>query len=141
LSHAYETSPVGDIKQAVFWNMAAAVETHEKPERVRLWLATLEKRAGRKRNKKKFGPRTLDVDLVAWKNLVQKSKTFSLPHPDIASKAFVLFPLLEISPTWTDPETRKPIIELAASFKDKTQKIRQLPLETFVAFPPQIIRT
>jgi len=140
LSHVYETSPVGDSKQTAFWNMAAAVSTHEKPEKIRLWLTTLEKKAGRKKNAINFGPRTLDVDLIAWKDLVQKSKTFQLPHSDIAVKAFVLFPLLEINPTWVHPETKKPIIELAASFKDKTQKIRQLRAETFSAFPPKPIR-
>jgi dihydroneopterin aldolase/2-amino-4-hydroxy-6-hydroxymethyldihydropteridine diphosphokinase len=140
VSHVYETSPVGYSNQTNFWNMAVAVFGYEKPEEMRLWLANLEKKAGRKKNKKSFGPRILDVDLITWKNLVRKSKTFCLPHPDIATKAFVLFPLLEISPTWVHPETQKPIIELAASFKDKAQKIRQLPAETFPAFPPKPIR-
>jgi dihydroneopterin aldolase/2-amino-4-hydroxy-6-hydroxymethyldihydropteridine diphosphokinase len=140
LSHVYETSPVGDSKQTAFWNMAAAVSTHEKPVMIRRWLAALEKKAGRKKNTKNFGPRTLDVDLIVWKDLVQKSKTFQLPHSDIAVKAFVLFPLLEINPTWVHPETKKPIIELAASLKDKTQKIRRLPTETFSAFLPKPIR-
>jgi dihydroneopterin aldolase/2-amino-4-hydroxy-6-hydroxymethyldihydropteridine diphosphokinase len=140
LSHVYETSPVGDPHQTTFWNMTAAVSANEKPEKIRLWLANLEKKAGRKKNTKNFGPRTLDVDLIIWKALVQKLKTFCLPHPDITSKAFVLFPLLEISPTWIHPETQKSIIELAALFEDKTQKIRQLPAETFAAFPPKLIR-
>jgi dihydroneopterin aldolase/2-amino-4-hydroxy-6-hydroxymethyldihydropteridine diphosphokinase len=140
LSHVYETSPVGDSHQTAFWNMTAAVSTDEKPEKIRLWLTSLEKKTGRKKNTKNFGPRTLDVDLIIWKDLVQKSKNFYLPHPDIASKAFVLFPLLEISSTWVHPETQKPIIELAALFKDKTQKIRQLPAETFPNFPPRTIK-
>ncbi len=140
LSHVYETSPVGDSHQMAFWNMTVAVSTNEKPEKIRLWLADLEKKAGRKKNKKNFGPRTLDVDLIIWKNLIQKSKDFYLPHPDVISKAFVLFPFLEINPTWTHPETKKSIIELAALFKDKTQKIKQLPAETFAAFPPKPIR-
>jgi len=140
LSHAYETSPVGYPGQAPFWNMAAAISTDEHPEKIRVWLAFLEKKTGRKKDQKNFGPRTLDVDLIAWKNTVHKSKTFRLPHPDIATKAFVLFPLLEISPTWTHPETQKSIIELAASFKDKTQKIKQLPVQTFAGFPPRVVR-
>jgi 2-amino-4-hydroxy-6-hydroxymethyldihydropteridine diphosphokinase len=139
LSHVYETSPVGYSNQKAFWNMTVAVSTDEKPEKIRFWLAGLEKKAGRKKNKKNFGPRTLDVDLIAWKKLVRKSKNFHLPHPDITSKAFVLFPLLEINPTWIHPENQKPIIELGASFKDKTQKIRQLSAEIFTAFPPKPI--
>jgi dihydroneopterin aldolase/2-amino-4-hydroxy-6-hydroxymethyldihydropteridine diphosphokinase len=139
LSHVYETSPVGYSKQPAFWNMATAVATQEKPEEIRLWLATLEKKTGRKKTQKIFGPRTLDVDLIAWKNLVQKTKMFHLPHPDIATKAFVLFPLLEMAPSWIEPKTQTPLIELAASFKDKSQKIKQLPAKTFNNFPPTSI--
>ena len=139
LSHVYETSPVGNIQQDPYWNMAVAIATFEKPEKIRLWLSSLEKKAGRVKNKKNHSPRTLDVDLIAWKNLVKKSKDFSLPHPDVVSKAFVLFPLLEICPSWKHPETNISIIELAASFKDKNQKLKQLPAETFSAFYPQAI--
>ena len=140
LSHVYETSPVGYTQQAAFWNMVIAIPTHEKPEKIRLWLAALEKKAGRKKVKKHFGPRALDVDLIIWKDLTQKSKNFQLPHPDIAARAFVLFPLLEINPAWICPESQKSIVELAASFCDKTQKIKQLPTETFPSFLPQVVR-
>jgi 2-amino-4-hydroxy-6-hydroxymethyldihydropteridine diphosphokinase len=139
LSHAYETSPVGYSKQAAFWNMAVAVSTQEKPEKIRTWLAALEKKTGRKKNQKTFGPRTLDVDLIVWKSMVKRSKTFSLPHSDITTKAFVLFPLLEMAPGWKHSETQTPIIELAATFKDKTQKIKQLPGNIFIGFPPRTI--
>jgi len=140
LSHAYLTSPVGHSKQSPFWNMAAAISTKETPEKIRAWLAALEKRAGRVKKGKSFGPRTLDVDLIVWKELVERSKNFELPHPDIASKAFVLFPLLEVAPQWTSPLSGKPIVELAAEFKDKTQTIGQLPADTFPDFPPRTLR-
>jgi dihydroneopterin aldolase/2-amino-4-hydroxy-6-hydroxymethyldihydropteridine diphosphokinase len=139
LSHVYETSPVDYSQQPAFWNMAAAIATQDKPEEIRLWLAALEKKAGRKKTQKTFGPRTLDVDLIAWKNLVQKTKTFHLPHPDITTKAFVLFPLLEMAPSWIEPQTKTPLIELAAAFKDKSQKIKQLPAGTFSRFAPETI--
>lgn len=139
LSHAYETSPVGYSKQPAFWNMAAAIATQDSPEKIRLWLAALEKKAGRKKTQKTFGPRTLDVDLIAWKNLVQKTKNFHLPHPDITTKAFVLFPLLEMAPSWIEPKTQTPLMELAAAFKDKSQKIKQLPAGTFSQFKPENI--
>jgi 7,8-dihydro-6-hydroxymethylpterin-pyrophosphokinase len=131
---------VGYSKQSPFWNMAAAIATDETPEKIRTWLAALEKKAGRIKKGKNFGPRTLDVDLIVWKDLVESSKNFELPHTDIASKAFVLFPMLEIAPQWTSPLSGKPIVELAAEFKDKTQIIGQLPADTFMDFPPHSIR-
>lgn len=140
LSHAYLTSPVGYSKQPAFWNMAAAIATDETPEKIRTWLSALEKKAGRTKKGKTFGPRTLDVDLIVWKNLVEDSKDIQLPHPDIASKAFVLFPLLEMAPHWVDPGSGKPIIELAAEFKGKDQTIQRLPTDVFTDFPPYSVR-
>jgi len=140
ISHVYETSPVGYTKQSPFWNMVIAATTDERPESIRKWAAALERKAGRVKQGKTFGPRTLDVDLILWKNMVQKSRNHVLPHPDIETKAFVLFPLLEISPNLVHPESHKTLIEIAAGFKDHSQKIRQLPADTFTDFPPQAVR-
>ena len=139
LSHVYETSPVGYAKQAPFWNLALAMKDPRSPETLRKWIAGLEKKAGRRHGSNAFGPRTLDVDLLLWGDQSKKYKDFSLPHPDIASKAFVLFPLLEICPNLVHPALGKPLVELAAGFKDPSQKIRQLPADTFTDFPPQIL--
>jgi dihydroneopterin aldolase/2-amino-4-hydroxy-6-hydroxymethyldihydropteridine diphosphokinase len=132
VSHVYETSPVGGKKnQPFFWNMVAAVATDEKPQAIRRWIDQLERTEGRFRTKNRYVSRTLDVDLILWKNRVLKGKGFILPHPDISQKAFVLFPLLEISPNLVLPGIEIPLIELAQSFNDSSQLIRQLPM-TFV---------
>jgi len=129
LSHAYETSPVGGGKdQPYFWNMVAAVDTDETVGQLRKWTASLEKKEGRVRTRDRFGSRTLDVDLVL------SEKGITLPHPDIATKAFVLFPLLEVAPRLVLPGSGKPLMELAQQFSDKRQTIRQLrnlPPSTF----------
>jgi 2-amino-4-hydroxy-6-hydroxymethyldihydropteridine diphosphokinase len=127
LSHVYETSPIGGKKgQPFFWNMAAEIGAVEGPGRIRQWAGVLEKAEGRTRTKDPYAPRTLDVDLLLWGDLSVRSKTFELPHPDIRTKAFVLFPLLEIAPKLVMPGTREPLIELAHSFSDKKQSIRRL---------------
>lgn len=135
LSHIYETSPVGGRKgQPNFWNLVAAVDTDETVEQIRRWIGLLEKKQGRVRTKDRYGSRTLDVDLILWKDLVLAEKDLTLPHPDIAAKAFVLFPLLEVAPGLTLPGSGKPLMELAQEFSDKGQKIRQLrnlPPSTF----------
>jgi len=127
VSRVYETSPVrGRKNQNPFWNMAVVVDTDEKPEAIRRWISGLEKKEGRVRTQNRYRSRTLDVDLILWKNLVVKGRDFSLPHPDIQTKAFVLFPLLEIAPRLRLPDLGKPLMELAHGFKDKSQSIRQL---------------
>ncbi len=139
-SHVYKTSPVGKIQQPSFWNMVAAIRTNANPEQIRKWAHLLEKTTGRVKNKKTNDPRTLDLDLIIWKNSVKKSKAFSLPHPDIEKKAFVLFPLLEIHTGWIHPITKKSLIEIAAEFKDRHQKIKQLPSHTFPDFTPKTLK-
>ena len=134
-SHVYETSPVGGKKgQPHFWNMVVAIETGETPLAIRRWINRLEKKQGRVKNQRRYLARTLDVDLILWKDQAVKGRGFVLPHPDIWTKAFVLFPLLEISPQMVLPGTQKPLIEIAHGFKDKRQKIHQLrnlPPSTF----------
>ncbi len=127
VSHVYETSPVGGKKgQPFFWNMVVGVDASEEPGAIRRWIGKLEKKEGRRRTKDRYGSRTLDVDLILWKDWVADSKAFTLPHPDIQTKAFVLFPLLEIAPTLSLPGIERPLIELAHSFKDKSQSLRRL---------------
>lgn len=137
LSHVYETSPVGYVRQPSFWNLVAAIETEDRPEPLRKWIDSLEKRHGRTRSPNANGPRTLDVDLILWKDLVQKYRRFSLPHPDIETKAFVFFPLLEVQPNLIHPQKRKALVEMAASFEVGAQKIKQLTGGTFPEFPPK----
>lgn len=139
LSHLYETSPVGGKKgQAPFLNLVASVDTEMDPISIRRWIAAVERKNGRKRTKDRNGSRTLDIDLVLWKNASGDFGDFTLPHPDIVQKAFVLFPLLEIAPDLWVPGLERPLIELAHAFKAKDQKIRQirnLPPSTFKTWP------
>jgi dihydroneopterin aldolase / 2-amino-4-hydroxy-6-hydroxymethyldihydropteridine diphosphokinase len=138
-SHIYETSPVGYPRQKPFWNLVVVVEARESPKKIRKWVEVFEKKAGRIPIRNPLGPRPIDIDLILWGNQVKKYKKFTLPHTDIETKAFVLFPLLEINPNFVHPFLKKPIIELAAKFKDSSQKIRQLLSTTFPDFQPKKI--
>jgi dihydroneopterin aldolase / 2-amino-4-hydroxy-6-hydroxymethyldihydropteridine diphosphokinase len=135
VSHVYETSPVNLKKQPVFWNMAAAVETNDPPLKIKNWLKNLEKGGGRVRQGNPNGPRTLDVDLILWNEALITNQNFSIPHPDIAQKAFVLFPLTEIFPGLKHPKLNLSYLEMAAQFDDSKQKIKMLPTESLPAFP------
>jgi len=135
ISHVYETSPVNLKKQPAFWNMVAAVETNDAPAKIKKWLTGLEKKSGRVRKGNPNGPRTLDVDLILWNESLVTNPKFSIPHPDIAQKAFVLFPLTEIFPSQKHPKLNLSYLEMAARFNDSNQKIRMLPIESLPAFP------
>jgi dihydroneopterin aldolase / 2-amino-4-hydroxy-6-hydroxymethyldihydropteridine diphosphokinase len=136
-SHIYETSPVGYTLQKPFWNLVVAMEARESPNKVRKWIELQEKKAGRVPIHNPFGPRPMDIDLILWGNQVKQYSEFALPHPDIETKAFVLFPLLEINPNFMHPLLKKPLIELAAKFNDSSQKIRQLASGIFPDFQPK----
>jgi 2-amino-4-hydroxy-6-hydroxymethyldihydropteridine diphosphokinase len=128
VSGIYETSPVrGGKKQSLFWNLAVAVDTDEPPQKIRRWIVGLEKKEGRVRTKNPHAPRTLDVDLLLWKEKTVRAQSYRLPHPDIALRAHVLFPLLEIAPGLIVPGFRKSLVELAADFKRKPGIFRRVP--------------
>jgi 2-amino-4-hydroxy-6-hydroxymethyldihydropteridine diphosphokinase len=130
VSSVYETSPVkGGKKQPLFLNMAVAVETNETPQKIRRWIAWVEKTEGRERAKDPHAPRTLDVDLLIWKQKIARAKTYRLPHADIATKAHVLFPLLEIAPGLVVPGFKKALVELAVDFKRKPGIFRRLNID------------
>ena len=134
VSSWYETSPVGSRAQTPFWNLVVGVDTPEKPDALRRWARQAEQQEGRLRLKDRNSPRTLDVDLIDWggeienslKTKAQNKSSKILPHPDIAAKAYVLFPFLEIAPRWVHPLTRQTLVELAAEFQDKSQHIRRI---------------
>ncbi len=138
ISHVYRTKPVGYVKQPYFWNMVVAGrKSNEDPEVIRRWILRLEEQNKRRKSHKTFGPRTVDIDLILFGDSVINNKSFSIPHPDIEKKAFVLFPLLEICPNLIHPKNGKSMIEISAAFKSGTQRINRLPPETFKSFQPR----
>jgi 2-amino-4-hydroxy-6-hydroxymethyldihydropteridine diphosphokinase len=86
-----------------YLNGVAMVETNLGPEAVLDVLLALEQRFGRRRDALN-GPRTLDLDLIAYGRLVSASQDLILPHPRAAERRFVMGPLAEIAPDWVHPE-------------------------------------
>jgi len=136
-SHVYETTPVGYSRQSAFWNLAVIVQDPgENQTRIRRQIGSIEKKAGRTRSSNPNGPRTLDVDLLLMANQIDIRGKKKIPHPDIEKKAFVLFPLLELIPETVHPLNQLNLVEMAALFSDKKQKIRRLPEGTLAPFYP-----
>jgi len=96
-SSLYRTAPVGLADQPDFINAVAALETTLAPESLLDALLDLENRFGRRRAEKN-GPRTLDLDLLLYDDLLLDLPRLHLPHPRLHLRAFVLQPLAEIAP-------------------------------------------
>lgn len=98
------SAPFGVTDQPDFVNAVAEVESALSPEALLMKLHMIERLAGRRRTLR-WGPRTLDLDLIDHHGLIRRSPPPVLPHPGIAERIFVLAPIAEIAPTWRHPET------------------------------------
>jgi 2-amino-4-hydroxy-6-hydroxymethyldihydropteridine diphosphokinase len=95
----YETPPWGGVVQPVFINACIAVETERDPRTLLATLQAIERSFGRDRAREtRWGPRTLDLDLVAYDDIALDTPELTLPHPRLFERAFVLVPLADIAP-------------------------------------------
>lgn len=130
-SSAYETPPWGDADQPAYVNAVVIVDDPAVDPYGWLSLAqNLEKEAGRVRDpSRRFGPRTLDVDVIAvWANgdpVIQDDPTLTLPHPRAHLRAFVLLPWLEIEPTAELPGHGR-VADLLTTLTDDIADIHKL---------------
>ncbi len=98
-SSDYRTPPWGVTDQPPFINCAIAVETALSPRALLDRALTVERALGRERAKEqRWGPRTIDIDLIAYDDIAVDEPGLTLPHPRLFERAFVLVPLAEIVP-------------------------------------------
>jgi 2-amino-4-hydroxy-6-hydroxymethyldihydropteridine diphosphokinase len=100
-SRAIVTAPYGRTDQPDFVNAVAEIATGLEPSALLAHLHAIERRAGRRRTLR-WGPRTLDLDLLDYHGLVNTDIPV-LPHPGIPERSFVLAPIAEIAPHWRHP--------------------------------------
>lgn len=94
-SAIYETEPVGYVDQPVFLNMALRVETGLPPHQLLAFMMEVEQALERKREVR-WGPRTIDIDLLLYGDAGMDTADLTLPHPRMLERAFVLIPLQEV---------------------------------------------
>lgn len=94
-SPVFETEPVGLTDQPLFLNAAIGVETTLTPEELLATLLALEQEFGRVR-RERWGPRTLDLDLLMYEGETRATVTLTLPHPRMLERGFVTVPLREL---------------------------------------------
>ena len=97
-SSDYATPPWGDEQQPRFINACVEIETALDPHALLFTLHKIEQKFGRDRaNERRWGPRTLDLDLIAYDDVSIQQPELTLPHPRLFERAFVLIPLAEIA--------------------------------------------
>jgi dihydroneopterin aldolase/2-amino-4-hydroxy-6-hydroxymethyldihydropteridine diphosphokinase len=110
-SSFYGTKPVGYEDQEDFINCAAKIRTLLTPEELMIFLLDIEKELKRERIIR-WGPRTIDLDILLYDDIVTSSEEVTIPHPRMHERLFVLKPLSDIGPCVVHPLINKRIIEL-----------------------------
>jgi 2-amino-4-hydroxy-6-hydroxymethyldihydropteridine diphosphokinase len=102
-----ETDPVGYVDQPRFLNGAVALETGLGPRELLDRLLAIERALGRERTGPRFGPRTIDLDLLLYGAETVDEPGLTVPHPRLAERRFVLEPLAELDPDLALPDGRR----------------------------------
>ena len=116
-SSVYESQPLGDSKEW-YINGVIEIETELKPELLLKKFKNIERAMGRKKVRKRWGARIIDIDILLYDSLVMNKKSLKIPHPEMHQRKFVLIPLSEVAPQVIHPVLSVSISELLVGVKD-----------------------
>jgi len=124
VSGIYETAPVGKIDQPAFLNQVIEIRSQLAPENLLARLQQIEQELGRERNER-WGPRSIDLDLLAYGEHQRQTARLKLPHPELQRRRFVLAPWAEIAPEFEVPGLNATVKELLQRCNDhgRVQKL------------------
>ncbi len=124
LSSVYETEPVDVRDQPLFLNMVAELaEPLPAPEQLLARLLRIEYQLGRERTQHRRGPRTIDLDLLIYKQELISNSFLTLPHPRLHERRFVLAPLAELAADLSHPTLHISIGHLLAAAQDDSRVV------------------
>mgnify|MGYP001159841384 FL=1 len=112
ISGVYETAPIGGPSQGAFLNLVVEMRTSIAPYDLLGTCQQLENAAGRVRTER-WGPRTLDVDVLLYGELELDDPQLTVPHPLMNTRAFVLYPLADLAPELLSPHWRETVSDQA----------------------------
>ena len=110
-SSIYQSEPVGP-SETDFLNAVVSFETDLEPQSLFEKLKDQEKKQGRPSRYPKWVARTIDLDIIAYDNLVLQTDSLIIPHSEYTKRLFVLLPLKDVFPEWVDPVTSRDINDL-----------------------------
>lgn len=117
-SRVIETAPVGPIEQGAYLNAVASIETGLSPRGLLEALQAIERAHGRVRDREeRWGPRTLDLDILVYADRMIDEPGLTIPHPRLHERRFVLGPLAEIAAELIVPGLHQTVGELLAALE------------------------
>ncbi|ADC90073.1 2-amino-4-hydroxy-6-hydroxymethyldihydropteridin epyrophosphokinase [Thermocrinis albus DSM 14484] len=116
ISTIYESAPWGVSQQPSFLNGVLLLETSFDPIKLLFCLKDVERLAGR-RERYRWGPREIDLDIILYENNILFLSFLTIPHPYMTERDFVLVPLLELDPNLQHPITRVPLEDYLKKLK------------------------
>ena len=106
-SKIYKSRPWGLHNQPDFLNMAVEVKCDYSPIELLKIAKEIESKLGRKRTKKRWGPRIIDIDILFYRNKIINTKELIIPHEEFYNRPFAIKSLAEISPNFIPPQSKK----------------------------------
>ena len=116
VSSIYDTEPLGNVNQPHFLNIACQVFTRLSPEGLLSLAKGIEGKMGRRG--KTGEPRTIDIDILLYGDIILDKPDLVIPHPSMAERSFVLVPLAEIAPDLVHPVVKETIKEMRDAIKE-----------------------
>ena len=124
LYHTPALTTPNSAPQPDYWNAAVHIQTELSPSALLAKLHRIEDQHGRKRIEH-WGSRTLDLDLIAYEQVISTQTTLKLPHPETQSRLFVLQPLLDIAPSWVHPATGETLSTMITNLMDAGEQLHK----------------
>ena len=122
-SKLYETAPAYVIDQPAFLNMAIKGETTLSPRNLLAFLKRIEVEMGREQTAR-YGPRIIDLDIIFYDNWVLDTPNLQIPHPRLAERGFVLYPLADIAANVVHPTLNQTVAELVDALPEEDGILR-----------------
>ena len=130
ISTIYLTEPLGDADSPQFYNGVLKIKTSVQPRQLKFEvLRKIENAHGRTRTRDKYAPRSIDLDIIVYEDLVVCEPDLVIPDPDIYDRVFIAVPLLELSPEMILPDTGMRLADIAKTLHADTMT----PLAEFTA--------
>lgn len=120
LSSLYQTAAWGPIPQNDFINQVIELETKFSAQELMGILLEIELQMGRVRTER-WGPRTLDLDILFFGDHIISTENLEIPHPRISERKFVLVPMVEINPSFVHPKIQKTVEQLLLECEDECE--------------------